>query len=384
MQGEHQTKAHGERSKLATHAVMHGSHARLPDHLRREGAVPRALRAVLALAGASALVVGCAAGGPFEVFGVFGAGLSVAGTGSHPRLVPGTPEYRYWHENDNAPASMEVKLVKKGRAVQSSCGSFYVIQGLCGPFYEVRAMYTEALVRSAANRTDYHVGLMARPNSLLGYSLNIPAPGTPAGQGVPRLRYARHTVADDPLFPSLVDRTRTINPTNDGAVYFLGQGILATAQADGFPPTVLDAFDPEIPSRVVGSAEDEPSIKLGMNAAENLFGTVWNSGVYYTEAGATRSLAPTVVDRPLTDNTNLVPTRYYKWKFPFAATSFTLGHGMPLGRLILDIRVVEASGTITDSGSTQVLLQNGANVLTVTLSTDKQDLSSNLDLALPK
>lgn len=331
------------------------------------------VRAALSVAGASALAAGCAVGPATEIMA---GGLEVAASHKAGPLVPGTPEYEYFLAHDKDPASLQIKLVRKGREVQA----------LSGAFYEVRAMYTEGLVRSAANLADYHFGVKALPNSLTGYSLNAPPPGAPKGQGVPRLRYAQHTTADDPLFPSLVDGTKTLNPTNDPAIYFLGQGILKTAQSNGFPPQVQDVFDSAVSSTVVGSINEEQSIKLGASAAEALFNTVWNTGVYYTQpaSAGVGVLAPVVQDRPLTDNTTLTTTRYYKWKFPFAADTFSLGNNLPLGRLILDIRVVDVNGNITDSGATQVVLQNGNNSMTVTVAADKQGLADNLDITLPK
>ncbi len=333
------------------------------------------VRTALAVTGATALVAGCAVGPAPQITA---GGLDVAASQRTGNLVPGTPEYQYFLAHDKDPASMVVKLVKKekGREVQS----------LTGAFYEVRAMYTEAIVRSAALLADYHIGVKALPNSLTGYSLNTPAPGTPAGQGVPRLRYAQHTTPDDPLFPSLLDGTKTINPTNDGSIYFLGQGILKTAQSNGFPPQVADVFDAQVSSSAVGSVNDEQSIKLGAAAEEALLNTVWNTGVYYTTPAtdAINVLSPVTQDRSLTDNTNLVLTRYYKWRFPFAADTFSLGNNLPVGRLIMDIRVVDASGSITDSGSTQLTLQNGNNSMTVTVAADKQGLADVISFDLPK
>jgi hypothetical protein len=329
-------------------------------------------------AGAFALAAGCAASPTVEH--IVGGGLSVD-AGKPRLLVRGTPEHEWLLAHDQDPAAVTINFVRKdgepGRKVQA----------LAGSFYEVRATYTEAIVRSAATLADYHVGVKALANSLTGFSLNVPPPGAKLASGstgVPRLRYAQHTVSDDPLFPSLVDGTKTLNPTSDGNIYFLGQGILKTAQVNGSPPTVNDAFAAGVSSVALGSASDEQSIKLSLSAAEALFNTVWNTGVYYTDPStASAILGPVTQDRPLTDNTNLTITRYYKWKFPFTATSFTLGSNLPLGRLIMDIRVVSAQGAVLHSGSTQYLLQNGNNAMTVSVAADLQGLS-DINITLPK
>lgn len=260
------------------------------------------------------------------------------------------------------------------------------VQALSGSFYEIRAIYTEAVVRSQALLADFHVGVKALPNSLTGYSLNVPAPGTPAPAGAPRLRYAQHTQLDDPHYPSLTDGTKTINPTSDPSVYFLGQGILKTAQANGFPPLVADVFDSAVSSSPVGSVNDIQSVKLGFSAAEALFNTIWNTGVYYTipASAGVGVLGPVTQDRPLTDNTSLTNTRYYKWKFPFAADTFSLGSGLPLGRLVMDVRVTDAAGNATAFGTTQILLQQGDNPITVTMSDNAQGLANNVQITLPK
>jgi hypothetical protein len=271
-------------------------------------------------------------------------------------------------------ASLDVTFKHKGRQVQA----------LSGAFYEIRAIYTEAVVRSQALLADFHVGVKALPNSLTGYSLNVPAPGSPAPAGAPRLRYAQHTQLDDPHYPSLTDGTKTINPTSDPNVYFLGQGILKTAQANGFPPLVADVFANGVSSTPIGSVNDIQSVKLGFSAGEALFNTIWNSGVTYASpATASAILGPVTQDRPLTDNTALTNSRYYKWKFPFAATNFSFGTGLPLGRLVVDIRVVDAAGSATAFGATQILLQQGANPVTVTMSDNTEGLAS-IDITLPK
>jgi hypothetical protein len=293
----------------------------------------------------------------------------------------------------NVPASGGVTTTDRLAAPQFEDGAAlniefkhkaYKTQALSGAFYEIRAIYTEAVVRSQALLADFHVGVKALPNSLTGYSLNVPAPGTPAPVGAPRLRYAVHTQLDDPLFPSLTDGTKTINPTSDSAVYFLGQGILKTAQANGFPPVVADVFDGAVSSSPVGSVNDIQSVKLGFSASEALFNGIWNSGVTYTSPStASAILGPVTQDRQLTDNTTLTNTRYYKWKFPFAATSFSLGSGLPLGRLVMDIRVTDAAGNANAFGSTQILLQQGSNPVTVTMSDNAEGLAT-VDISLPK
>ena len=256
------------------------------------------------------------------------------------------------------------------------------VQLLPNANYEVRAMYTEAVVRSPALLADYHVGLMARPNSLTGYSLNVPGPGMPAPAGVPRLRYAQHPTDDDPYYPSLVDGTKMINPTADGSIYFLGQGILRTAQTASYPPPVLDPFRADVSSVPVGSFNDVQSVKLGAAAAESLFNDIWSS-VTYDDPLGTHAIAPVVQDRLLTDNSTLVTTRYYKWRLPFAATTLSLGTGLPLGRAILDIRLIDAAGKIVASGGSARILQSGSNDLTVSMNYDSQGLVSELWVDLP-
>ncbi|MBM3267436.1 MAG: hypothetical protein FJZ01_07295 [Candidatus Sericytochromatia bacterium] len=330
-------------------------------------------RFAIAAAGTLVLAAGCAVAPVIHE----GAGLEVVQGGARSGNAgdPGGSQAGGARESENA--AVEVHFVRKGREAQAIAGSFY----------EIRAIYTEALIRSAANLADYHVGMKARPNSLTGYSLNVPAPGSPvpAGGGVPRLRYAQHTTSDDPLYPSLVDGTKTVNPTSDPSIYFLGQGILKTAQVNGFPPRVADAFAADVTSSAIGSVNDEQNIKLGASAAESLFNTIWNTGVYYTvlASAGVGVLGPVVQDRSLTDNQALTTTRYYKWKFPFTANTFSLGTNLPLGRLIMDIRVVDSSGAITHSGSTQTMLQNAMNSMTVTVNVDLQGLS-NIEFSLPK
>jgi len=270
-------------------------------------------------------------------------------------------------------ATFEVRFVKKAWAVQA----------ISGITFEIRTMYTEAVIRANADLADYHVGVKAKPNSLTGYSLNLPSPGSVAGTGAPRLRYAQHTVNDDPLYPNLVDGSQMINPTVDPSVYFLGQGILKTGHANGSPPLLLDAFNQGVSSRPIGSVADIQSSKLAFTAGEALFNAIWATGVTYTASGST-PIAPVVQDRPLTDNASLTNTRYYKWRFPFSATAFTLGSGMPLGRLIFDLRVLDANGVATAYGSTQMMLQQGVNALIVTVSENGQGLGDISFATLPK
>ncbi|MBM3270920.1 MAG: hypothetical protein FJZ01_25080 [Candidatus Sericytochromatia bacterium] len=264
------------------------------------------------------------------------------------------------------PAEFDLHFVNNARKVQA----------LAGAKYEIRAMYTEAVVRSAADRADYHVGVMARPNSLTGYSLNVPPPGSAAPAGAPRLRYAQHPVTDDPLFPSLVDGTKMLNPTTSPSVYFLGQGILKTVHAAAFPPPLLDAFDPLVSSTAVGSVNDVGSLKLPASEAERLLNGLWMTGTSY-EVGATSfPLVPSVVDRDLTDNFSVVKSRYYKWSFPFTATKFRFGSGLPLGRVVMDIRIIGASGQVLASGARQLLLEAGNNQLTFNVGLNEQGLVS--------
>ncbi|MBM3270567.1 MAG: hypothetical protein FJZ01_23275, partial [Candidatus Sericytochromatia bacterium] len=265
-----------------------------------------------------------------------------------------------------ADAALEIAFAPRGRRTQA----------VAGAYYEVRAMYTEAVVRVPSLLADYHLGVVARPNSLTGYSLAAPAPGAPAGSGAPRLRYAQHPVLDDPLFPSLADSTRMVNPVADADVYFLGRGILESRHQAAYPPPVLDVFAGGVPSRAIGSLADMQSAKLGAAAAEALLGTLWQAGVTYDDASGSHPLAGTVQDRPLTDGQAAVLTRYYKWRIPFAATALRLGNGLPLGRLVLDIRVVDGGGAATAHGAVQRLLQPGPNSLAVNASDDGQALAS--------
>jgi len=247
--------------------------------------------------------------------------------------------------------------------------------------YEVRAMYTSAVVRSPALLADFHVGVMARPGSLAGYALNAPPPGAPAPAGAPRLRYAQHSTVDDPYFPSLVDGTRTIDPTTDPAVYFLGQGILQTAHTAGYPPPLLDPFADGVSSRPVSSFADVPSAKLGAAAVEAALGDLFTA-VTYDDPGGTYPAAPVIQDRSLTDNAAITVTRYYKWHLPFAATGMHLGGKLPLGRFVFDVRLLDSAGRIVASGGTARLLQAGANTLGVAMKYDSQGYVSSLDVDL--
>lgn len=243
-------------------------------------------------------------------------------------------------------------------------------------------MYTEAVVRSSRERTDFHVGVVARPGSLSGYSLNLPLPGGQAGGGVGRLRWAQNPVDDDPLFPSLIDGTLAIDPVASPASYLLGRGILRTAHAAAFPPPVADVFDPDVTSEPVGSVQDVPGVALGFANTETLLGSLWEAGVAYTDGTGQHSVAPAIQDRPLTDGTTLAATRYYRWRIPFAATSFTLGTGLPLGRLVLDLRLLDSAGKVVFAGASQRLLQSGTNVLTLTGFDPGQGLANNIELPL--
>lgn len=242
-------------------------------------------------------------------------------------------------------------------------------------------------VRQPFSRTS-HVGVKALPNSLTGYSINVPPAGSPAPAGAPRLRWATQTTLDDPLFPDLVDGTKNINPTADPNVYFLGQGILKTAQAKGFPPVVLDAFGNGIASTPIGSVNDIQSTKLGLSASEGLFNIIWNkigtTGPGFVIGAATTSLDPITQDKSLTDNTSITTTRYYKWKFTNGAEKFVLGNGLPLGRIVLDIRITDASGSATAFGAKQVLLQQGQNAVSVAMNDNAENLVNIDPITLPK
>ncbi|MBM3275377.1 MAG: hypothetical protein FJZ00_09500, partial [Candidatus Sericytochromatia bacterium] len=239
-----------------------------------------------------------------------------------------------------------------------------------------RAMYTEAVVRSQADLADYHVGIKALPNSLTGYSLNVPPPGSAAGTGAPRLRFAQHPVSDDPAFPSLTDGTRMLNPTTSQDIYFMGQGILKTGHAAGFPPPVLDAFSAQVNSSAIGSANDVPSVKLGFSAAESLFNVLWETGMSYDSPSGNTPVTPSIVDRVLTDNATVTTSRYYKWSIPFASPAFHFGGNLPLGRLVIDIRILDSGGGVIASSGRQMLLQNGQNTMTFTVASTDQGLVS--------
>jgi len=116
-------------------------------------------RYAIAAAGALALVAGCAASPTVERF--MDGGLSV-GAGKPRLLARGTPEHEWLLVHEQDPAAVTVNFVRKGG------DSGRQVQALAGSFYEVRATYTEAIVRSAATLADYHIGLKALPNSLPG------------------------------------------------------------------------------------------------------------------------------------------------------------------------------------------------------------------------
>ncbi len=315
-------------------------------------------------------------------------GVSLVGTACAPGAIPITTEADglvAWAPRAavapgpqdltaDAPAAFELQFRPAGRQVQA----------LAGDTYEIRAMFTEAVVRSQAELADFHVGLKALPNSLLGYTLNAPPAGTPAGSGAPRLRLAQHPNVDDLLFPSLTDGTQMLNPTQSPDVYFLGRGILKTAHAGGSPAAVLDPFSDDVSSTPIGSVNDVPSLKLGFATAENLFNKLWGIGAVYIDGFGVHTVLSQMVDRNLTDNTELIPTRFYKWTIPFDATTFYFGTALPLGRMVIDVRVLDADGTATAAGASQVLLQPGANLLVVSASETGQGMSAvSLD-SLPK
>lgn len=283
-----------------------------------------------------------------------------------------------FHLRANDPANMRITFDRQGgqRRTQAITGAAW---------YEIRAIYTEAVVRSTANLADYHLGVKAQPNSLLGYSLNVPPAGNtlPAGTiGVGVLRYAQHPTLDDPIYPSLADKTKAINPVTGPGLYFLSQGILKTDHDAGFPPPVRDVFG-DTPSKVVASPTDVQSIKLGMASVEYLLNTLWASGISYTDASGSHTVPSATQDRPLTDNHSITMTRYYKWRIPFSATVADLGSGLPIGRAIFDVRVVSANGDVITFGSEGATLGSGNNVLNVVVWDNGQKMATNVAVALP-
>jgi len=278
----------------------------------------------------------------------------------------------------NDPGSLVVNFRRQGldRRAQAIVG---------GVWYEIRAYYTEAVVRSAANLADFHMGVKARPNSLIGYSLNVPPQGNqvaPGTIGVGVLRYAQHPTLDDPIYPSLVDPTKTINPVSGPGLYFLDRGILRTEHDAGFPPPVRDVFG-SVPSRIVPSHSEVGNLKLGMAAAEYLLNNLWVGGLTYWTGTASASAASVVQDRPLTDNNTITPWRYYKWKIPFSADKADFGKTLPLGRLVFDVRVIGADGQAIVFGQQGAMLGSGNNVLDIITYGNGQGLVSNSDLNLP-
>ena len=306
-------------------------------------------------------------------------GLAITGSGALARPpVPDDKDLVNFQLRANDPANLKIAFNKNtsGRTTQAITGA---------AFYEIRAIYTEAVVRSPANLADFHMGVKAQPNSLLGYSLNVPPPGNtlPSGIiGVGVLRYAQHPTLDDPIYPSLADHTKAINPVTGPGLYFLSQGILKTNHDACCPPPVLDVFG-DTPSKIVASPTDYQNIKLGIASVESLLNNLWAGGIAYTDASGSHQVASVVQDRPLTDNQTLTMTRYYKWRIPFSAESAELGTTLPIGRVIFDIRVVAANGDVITFGSESAQLGAGSNLLSVLVWDNGQRLATNVDLSLP-
>lgn len=305
-------------------------------------------------------------------------GIAITGAQAGHRPSISDKDLVNFHLRANDPGSLRIQFNRTDsqRRTQAIVGAAW---------YEIRAIYTEAVVRSPANLADYHMGVKAQPNSLIGYSLNVPPPGNvlPAGTiGVGVLRYAQHPTLDDPIYPSLVDKTKAINPVTGPGLYFLSQGILKTDHDAGFPPPVRDVFG-DTPSTVVASPTDVQSIKLGMASVEYLLNNLWAGGITYTDASGSHTVPSITQDRPLTDNHSITMTRYYKWRIPFSATMADLGSGLPIGRAIFDVRVVSADGDAIAFGSETATLGSGNNVLSVVVWDNGQKMATNVDLALP-
>lgn len=304
-------------------------------------------------------------------------GLAITGSGLR-QPSPSDKDLVNFHLRANDPARLKIQFKKAAgpRTTQAIVGASY---------YEIRAIYTEAVVRSTANLADYHMGVKALPNSLLGYSLNVPPPGNtlPSGTiGVGVLRYAQHPTLDDPIYPSLADKTKAINPVTGPGLYFLSQGILKTNHDGCCPPPVLDVFG-DTPSKIVASPTDVQSIKLGMASVEYLLNTLWANGITYTDASGSHTVESITQDRPLTDNSTITMTRYYKWRIPFSANTADLGSGLPIGRAIFDVRVVSASGDVITFGSEGATLGSGDNLMNVLVWNNGQGMATNVDLSLP-
>jgi sugar lactone lactonase YvrE len=281
-------------------------------------------------------------------------------------------------KRENDPRKLKVNFHRRtsDRKTQAIVGAFA---------YEIRAIYTEAIVRSMSNLADFHMGVKAQPNSLYGYSLNVPPPGStvPEGTvGVGVLRYAQHPTLDDPIYPSLVDPTKAINPVTGPGLYFLAQGILKTDFDGGFPPPVRDVFG-DFPSTIVADPKKFDNIKLGMGAVEALLNGLWINGITYTDASGSHTIPSFVQDRPLTDNRSVTMTRYYKWKIPFDATSADFGDRLPLGRIMMDIRVVGENGDTITFGTSSATLGLGDNAINVITWDNKQALVAQADIGLP-
>jgi hypothetical protein len=167
-----------------------------------------------------------------------------------------------------------------------------------------------------------------------------------------------------------------LNPTTSQDIYFMGQGILKTGHSAGFPPPVLDAFSAEVNSSAIGSVNDAPSVKLGFSSAESLFNNLWKTGMSYDSPGGNTTVTPSIVDRDLTDNATVTTSRYYKWSIPFTATAFHFGGSLPLGRLVVDIRILDGGGRVIATSGRQMLLQNGQNTLTFSVASTDQGLVS--------
>ncbi len=223
--------------------------------------------------------------------------------------------------------------------------------------WQVRAIYTEAVLRDRLALGDMHMGLAASETAT-GYDLLVPAGDAPQTT-VSRPKFERFTVLNDPRFPGLTDPSITLDPKADSETYILGASLLWTSQANGFPPMVADPFDRGVSSKNVGSVDRVPWTKPLVEAGREAFAALWATPLSCVGPdGQTLTATPSVHDLPLEGG---LSTRFYLWEIQYGVARLDLGSRLPLGRVVVDVRAVDSQGNAIAFGTRQVLLQQGAN-----------------------